>query len=285
MNSFSRIVLITGFVFIILTVGLPSFVYGSNISTQTIAPNHLSLSASKILKSVNWGGYEVNSSSGSVVAAKASWIEPSVTCNSASDNEAVAFWVGIDGFKSSTVEQIGTIAICLDGLVAYRAWYEFYPEQPNIIAISNIAVNPGDVFSASVTYITSSKLFVATITDLTNSQTNSTSASVSGAQRNSAEWIVEAPSSTSGILPMPNFGTVSFGKSFTSVSGTCTATIIVSGKAVTHPISGWGTLKTPGTNKFAITMVSFYNSKIVKASASRLTPGSSFTDTWHSAGP
>jgi hypothetical protein len=285
MNSFSRIVLITGVVFIILTVGLPSFSFGSNFSTQTIASNHLSLSASKILRSVNWGGYEVNSSSGSVVAAKASWIQPSVTCNNPADTEAVAFWVGIDGFLSSTVEQIGTIAICVNGQIGYGAWYEFYPGQPTIIPITNIAVSPRDVFTASVTYVTSSKLFVASITDLTNSQTNSTSASVSGAQRNSAEWIVEAPSSTSGVLPMPNFGTVSFGKSFTSVSGTCTATIIVSGKAVTHPISGWGTLKTPGTSKFAITMVSYYNPKIVKVSVSRLSPGSSFTATWHTAGP
>ena len=37
-----------------------------------------------------------------------------------------------------------------------------------------------------------------------------TQQTASNAKRSSAEWIVEAPSSSSGILPLANFGSVTF---------------------------------------------------------------------------
>lgn len=43
-----------------------------------------------------------------------------------------AFWVGLDGYSSKTVEQIGTEADCKGATPSYYAWYEFYPKFPVI---------------------------------------------------------------------------------------------------------------------------------------------------------
>src|SRR3989440_8287423 len=62
--------------------------------------------------------------------------------------------------------------------------------------------------------------FTVTITDTTTGVSFSTSARVHSAQRSSAEWIAEAPSSSGGILPLANFGTVSFSSCTATISGT-----------------------------------------------------------------
>jgi hypothetical protein len=216
--------------------------------------------------SLNWAGYVVTGASGSITTASGSWVQPAVTCPS-SGNTYAAFWVGIDGYSDSTVEQTGTLAECQSGTATYFAWYEFYP-RPSF-EITTISVHAGDVMSASVQY-TSGK-FVVTITDVTTGQTFSTSAKVN-AQRTSAEWIAEAPSSGGSILPLADFGTASFGSDYTGVASTNYATI--SGTT--------GAIGSFGTSVVAITMVD--SSGGVKASSSSLSSdGTSFTVTWYSS--
>src|SRR5215471_21207636 len=74
-----------------------------------------------------------------------------------------------------------------------------------------MSIRPGDVIEAEVQYSLATRRFTVTITDKTTGQSFSTSTKVNGAQRSSAEWIAEAPSSASGILPLADFGTVDFG--------------------------------------------------------------------------
>src|SRR5208283_3510274 len=71
-------------------------------------------------------------------------------------------------------------------------------------------VRAGDHFNASVTYEGSNK-FSLYIDDSTQGWRHTTTASLSGAARSSAEVIVEAPccTNTGGILPLTDFGTVS----------------------------------------------------------------------------
>lgn len=209
-------------------------------------------------------------SSGSVSDAKGSWVVPAIQGTCPGTNQYSSFWVGIDGFNSGTVEQTGTDSDCQNGVPTYYAWYEFYP-HPSFL-INSITVHPGDRISADATF--NGKSFVVTITDTTTSQTFSTSARVRGAQRSSAEWIAEAPSSSGGILPLANFGTVAFGNDNTGVANTCDATI----NGVTGAVGSFG------SSLQQITMVT--NSGAVKASPSNLSSdGTSFTVTWKSAGP
>jgi len=164
-------------------------------------------------ESYNWGGYAVEGTDFTDV--KGSWIVPTVTCGE-SPNAYVSIWVGIDGYSSSTVEQTGIGVACEHKTPVYYAWYEFYPNPTQVI--STITVNPGDAFTAEVSYSSSTLEFTTTVTDVTSGETYSTSAAVSGADRSSAEWIVEAPSAPTGILNLAAFGKTHLGEVYTSAT-------------------------------------------------------------------
>ena len=105
-----------------------------------------------------------------------SWIAPSVTCSSRGSAYA-AFWVGIDGYSSDTVEQTGTMAQCLRGTPSYYAWYEFYPSGS--YDISSVPVSPGNKMSAGVTYPGGE--FTTTINDVTTGKSYSITQAVASA--------------------------------------------------------------------------------------------------------
>ncbi len=190
----------------------------------------------------NWSGYAVSAAAGSVTDVTGSWIVPTANCTSGPLTGYAAFWVGIDGFTSSTVEQIGTDSDCSNGTPKYYVWYEFYP-SPSLV-VSSLTISPGDVISAEVKY-TGNGQFTASLTVVSTGNSFSISKTVSSALRSSAEWIAEAPSSSSGILPLANFGSVLYGHDQSGVPSTCDAT--VSGTA--GPIASFG------TSVSAITMV------------------------------
>src|SRR5436190_4132645 len=77
--------------------------------------------------SSNWSGYAAFGTPGSFNSVSASWVQPSVTCTS--KNTYSSYWVGLDGYNSSTVEQLGTEADCSSGAAKYYAWYEMYPHR------------------------------------------------------------------------------------------------------------------------------------------------------------
>jgi hypothetical protein len=231
--------------------------------------------------STNWSGYAVTGATGSVTSAVGSWNVTAVSQGAISTaTYYAAFWVGIDGFSSSTVEQTGTISEIQGTTATYYAWYEFYPSP--MYEITSLSIHPGDNMSASVTYTGSargffgrtSSTFSLTITDKTTSKTYTTTGTVPNAARSSAEWVAEAPSSNRGVLPLANFGTAKYGFDNTGVTGTCYATV----SGTTGQISAFG------SSVQEITMVT--NSGITKAAPSALSgDGSSFSVNWANAGP
>jgi hypothetical protein len=150
--------------------------------------------------STNWSGYAVNTAAGAVKAVSGSWVIPTVSGTSTAYSSD---WVGIDGFSSSTVEQIGTDSDIVNGTPQYYAWYEMYP---NVSVNIPMTIRAGDTVSASVAY--GSAGFTLSLTDVTTGKSYTTTQTISGALRSSAEWVVEAPSSNFGILPLANFGKV-----------------------------------------------------------------------------
>lgn len=218
------------------------------------------------VKSENWSGYAVTGSE--FTKAEGSWIVPSVNCTK-TPNTYAAFWVGIDGYNSTTVEQTGTASDCSGKSPQYYAWYEFYPQAS--VEITSVPVTPGDKISASVTY--SGSEFTTKITNETTGKSYTKSSTVAGAKRSSAEWIAEAPCCTlsGGILPLADFGTASFGDDYTDVANTNDAT----DSTTNGPISDFGS----GVEE--ITMVSSKN--VTEAVPTALTTdGSSFKVTWKS---
>lgn len=231
--------------------------------------------------STNWSGYAVTGSSGSVTSAAGSWTVPAVTAGSSSTTTYyAAFWVGIDGFSSSTVEQVGTMSQIQGSTATYYAWYEFYPSP--MYQITAFTIKPNDVMSATVVYTGKSSgffgrlssSFTVTITDVTSGKTYSTTGTVTGASMSSAEWITEAPSSTRGVLSLANFGVAKYGSDNTAVSGTCYATV----GGVNGQISSFGS---------AVQKITMTTSKgVTKASPTALsTDGTSFQVAWANAGP
>src|ERR1700685_646892 len=155
-------------------------------------------------ESTNWSGYA--GTTGRYTSVSASWTQPAGTCSSG--DQYAAFWVGLDGYSSSTVEQTGSEVDCVGRTAEYYAWYEAYP---NASVNYNNTVKAGDSFTSTVTYTGSNK-FSLYIDDITEKWSHTRVVTVANAARPSAEVIAEAPCCTflGGILPLTNFGTMNF---------------------------------------------------------------------------
>jgi Peptidase A4 family len=152
------------------------------------------------VESTNWAGYADTGSSFSKVTAK--WTEPSATCSSRTEQLA-AFWVGIDGYSSDSVEQDGTLIECYEGTAYQYTWWEMYPT--NDIQVVGETLAAGDAITSTVTRTGTS--YTLTVTDATHSANSFTETeSCSSCDNTSVEWIAEAPSSSSSIYPLADFG-------------------------------------------------------------------------------
>ena len=163
----------------------------------------------KAAESTNWSGY---AATGSFTTVSASWTEPTGQCSGG--NQYSSFWVGLDGFNSSTVEQTGSEVDCSGSTPRYYSWYEMFPANP--VNFSN-TVRPGDHFTGSVTY-NGGGSYTLVLSDTTQGWSHTVNATLNGAANSSAEVIAEAPSSISGVLPLADFGTVNFSNA--TVNGT-----------------------------------------------------------------
>ena len=198
--------------------------------------------------STNWSGYAATT--GTYTSVSASWTEPTGTCSGSAKYSS--FWVGLDGYNSSSVEQTGSEVDCSGSSPVYYAWYEMFPHPS--FSYSN-RVRPGDHFNASVTY-TGSNHYSLHIADITQGWSHTT-VGTGSAPRSSAEVIVEAPCCTAsgGTLPLANFGTV-------NITGS-----LANGAALGNA---------GGVTK--ITMIN--NSGQAKDSVSSLSGGENFSATW-----
>jgi len=167
------------------------------------------------VQSGNWSGYADTGSGYSTVTGK--WTEPSASCTST--ESLAAFWVGIDGYSSSSVEQDGTLIECYGGTAYYYTWWEMYPT--NDIQVVGDTLRPGDSISASV--VRSGTSYTLAVTDSSRSGDSFSKKESCSCANSSAEWIAEAPSGSSGVEPLSHFSTFSLTSATvktTSTSGT-----------------------------------------------------------------
>ena len=169
----------------------------------------------------NWGGYAVETSlvspqKNAVSAAYGSWRIPTISRSTSAETYS-ALWVGIDGDSDNTVEQLGTEQDWTPHGQTNYVWFEMYPHRS--YNITGFPIEPGDTFSAAVNFA-GGELFVLSITNLTKrvSYTVPIKYTKMKASRESAEWIVEAPFA-GGVLPLADFGTVSFSNCSAKVNG------------------------------------------------------------------
>jgi Peptidase A4 family len=146
-----------------------------------------------------WGGYAITGTSFTSVSG--SWTVPALTCSS-TPTSYVSPWIGIDGWNSNTVEQIGFDQDCVNGVAGYYPWVEMYPA--NSIYFTE-TVKAGDQITASVSV--SGTTFTLTEADTTRGW--SKTYHETGSDRlSSAEAIVEDLGS--GIQPVAQFSPITF---------------------------------------------------------------------------
>jgi hypothetical protein len=207
--------------------------------------------------SFNWAGYaDTAAKAQTFTKVSGNWTTPSVTCGA--EDQITSNWVGLDGFTSSTVEQLGTFGWCYRGTATYFTWYEMYPAAPVEVGT---ALKPGDKIAASVTRTGTS--YALKLTDSTTSGSNisvTKMCALATCKDTSAEWISERPAFSIGVVPQAHYG------AFKVTNGSQTA----NGTA--------GTIGTgPGVN--AITMVDATDAYNL-GTVSVLTGGNSFSTTW-----
>jgi hypothetical protein len=208
-------------------------------------------------QSTNWSGYAAYAAKYSRVHA--TWTQPAATCPVA-QHQYASFWVGLDGYTSNSVEQLGTDSDCVGvNHPVYYAWYEMYPAGSVQLSSTTYPVHVGDSLTAFVK--AAKATFTLSLTNNTAHWTFTTTQTSATAQKSSAEWVAEAPASctSSGctLLPLANFGTIKF-----------TATTATSG-GVSGPITAY-------TNDEIVMVTS---GGTVKAQPTAVNKG--FSDTWH----
>jgi hypothetical protein len=172
---------------------------GSTV-TQNAAVNGV---FSPAAQSTNWSGYAVHSAKYRSVSA--TWVVPKPKCAAGSKKYA-AFWVGLDGYKSNSVEQTGTDSDCKGKNPKYYGWYEMFPAAPVFFTSK---VKPGNVISASVTF-SGTNTYKLVLQNKSRGWTKVITKKESGLARTSAEVITEAPSSTNGVLPLADFVKITY---------------------------------------------------------------------------
>lgn len=214
--------------------------------------------------SLNWSGYVAvtnlqKPASGSVSNVTGTWVIPQLTPTST--NTYSSIWVGIDGYASKSVEQIGTEQDWINGTQQNYAWFEMYPAAG--YEIVGFPVNVNDVIGADVAWLGNNK-FELILTNYTHKVYTIIPAKytkVKNVQRISAEWVVEAPTASNAVLPLANFGHANFIN--------CQATI----KGITGAINNLHWQNAP------ITMVS--QAHVIKSLPSSLSQnGEAFSLTW-----
>jgi Peptidase A4 family len=156
--------------------------------------------------SANWAGYAVCSPASGTVSdcppdfcytgASGSDLVPAVVrCEDCIE----VFWLGLDGFSSGTIEQLGVLVEQSGGSTSYYTWWDMYPAAPHIVGTT---VRAGDSISASVQRDGTG--YTLSLTDATNPANSfTTTQSCPSCVNSSAEWITEAQPGT----PLGDFGT------------------------------------------------------------------------------
>ena len=171
--------------------------------------------------SSNWSGYAATG--GTFTSVTGTWTVPQPSGTSAG---ADATWVGIGGVNTRDLIQAGTQSMASGGgSVRYEAWIEMLPDSSQSVPLT---VRPGDSVTVTITEQTAGSWLI-TIKNNTTTRSYSTTVSYSSS-RSSAEWIEEAPSSGRSVVPLNDFGVVTFTNGSAVKNG---QTVTISGAGAT----------------------------------------------------
>jgi hypothetical protein len=161
-----------------------------------------------------WSGYVLTGPahrSVSFTHVTGTWRVPTVSCGRKVSSSAV--WVGLGGYATQALEQVGVNANCdAHGKPFYFAWYELVPDIARNIKAK---VYPGDMITSSVR-ITHFALVALHVENRTRHWSFTRTITWGTSDTGSAEWITEAPNNCRRnecqVASLANFGKVTFEK-------------------------------------------------------------------------
>ena len=117
--------------------------------------------------SANWGGY-VTSAAAPFTGVQSRWVQPAVTCDGYGEGEG--FWIGLDGWSNSTVEQVGVAVQCLNptGQQWFAQYWAFWEMYPTTAAYEMFQIKAGDTVQPSVIY--NGTAYALSFKDITSGQ-------------------------------------------------------------------------------------------------------------------
>ncbi len=175
-------------------------------------------------QSRNWSGY--NATGGTFTAVSGTWMVPKVSTGTLGID---ATWVGIGGVTSQDLIQAGTQAEVQLGQVTYSAWWETLPQASQTVPLD---ISAGDTVSVVITQ-QSDGTWQIVMRDTANAQTWQKNLTYQSSL-SSSEWVEEAPATGHRlILPLDNFGTVTFTNATTVVNGQQRTIAQAGGKPIT----------------------------------------------------
>jgi hypothetical protein len=153
----------------------------------------------------NWSGYAA--ASGRYTAVTGTWTVPQPRLSDVAAGVG-ATWVGIGGVTGHDLIQAGTQEVTDgQGQAQFQTWIEMLPQPPQQVAV---AVVPGDSVTVSIDEQgAGTGTWQVSITNNTSGQSYRTVVNYVSTE-SSAEWVDEAPASQRAVLPLDDFGTVSF---------------------------------------------------------------------------
>ncbi|KAJ5589400.1 hypothetical protein N7537_012078 [Penicillium hordei] len=164
--------------------------------------------------STNWSGAVLQGTGYTLVTGEFTVPKPKPPPGaSPSEKTCASAWVGIDGYTcGSAILQTG-VKFCVQGdEVSYAAWYEWYPDLT--YDFSDFLISTGDVIKLTVN-ATSKNSGSAVVDNMTTGKSVThefTGVDYGDLCETNAEWIVEDFIAAGKLVPLTNFGTVTFSK-------------------------------------------------------------------------
>ena len=150
----------------------------------------------------NWSGYAARG--GIFTSVSASWTLPKLALDGPFGADAA--WVGIGGLRTRDLIQGGTQqSVSGNGSVTYQSWIEMLPDASHPVPLT---VLPGDTVTVSVDQQAGENWLFSFI-NRTSGQTLQRTVQYSSSL-SSAEWIQEAPFARQRVLPISQFGSLTF---------------------------------------------------------------------------
>ncbi|OJT02605.1 Aspergillopepsin-2 [Trametes pubescens] len=176
--------------------------------------------------STNWSGAVINAAANTFKSVTGTFTIPTPKEPSGgSGTHSASAWVGIDGDTCGTAILQTGIDFTVSGTrTSFDAWYEWFPDFAH--DFTGITLSPGNSITVSVT-ATSRTGGTATIVNHSTGQTVSHTFSGQPALcEQDAEWIVEDFEEGSSLVPLANWGTVTFTGAAANGASPSGATII-----------------------------------------------------------